>query len=40
MPSRNPNMARTNSITGSGSLGATVGRFRRTPLGWPVVPDE
>ena len=40
MPSRNPNMAWTNCITGSGSLGATVGSSRRTPLGWPVVPDE
>src|ERR1700729_2233735 len=40
MPSRNPNMARTNTITGNGSPGPTSGRARRMPLGWPVVPDE
>ena len=40
MPSRNPKMARTNAITGNGSSGPAVGNSRRTPLGWPVVPDE
>ena len=40
MPSRNPNMALTNSITGSGWLGGPSGSGRRMPLGCPVVPDE
>src|SRR3974390_2659435 len=40
MPSWNPKIPRTNSITGSGSPGPPVGRSRRMPLGWPVVPDE
>ena len=40
MPSRNPNKPFTNSITGNGSSGPIVGRSRRMPLGWPVVPDE
>ena len=40
MPGRNPNIALTNCITGSESLGAFVGRSRRTPFGWPVVPEN
>ena len=40
MPGLNPNIARTKSITGSGSLGSMAGSSRRMPFGCPVVPDE